>query len=60
MRISRAGSWPIEPKPGPGYQSGLAEDMFPLSSTGTHEAKLSADTRVSGSGDTIFPIISGI
>ena len=33
--------------------------MFPLPSAGTHEAELSLDTGVSGSGDTTVPIISG-
>ena len=59
MRVSGAGQRPIGSKPGPGYQSGWADDMFPLPSTGTHEAELSSDTGVLGSGDTTVPIISG-
>ena len=59
MRVSGAGPRPTGPRPGPGYQSGWIDDMFPLPSAGTHEAELSADTRVLGSGDTIVSIISG-
>ena len=33
--------------------------MFPLPSAGTHEAELSSDTGVLGSGDATVPIISG-
>ena len=56
------GPWTTGPtglKLGSGYQSGWADDMFLLPSTGTHEAELYADTRVLGSGDTIVPIING-
>ena len=59
IRISRAGSRPIGPNPGPGYQSGWANDMFPHPSTGTHEVELSADTGVLGFEDSTVPIISG-
>ena len=57
MRVSGAG--PTGPSPGPGYQLGWTDDMFPLPSARTHEAELSTDIRVSGSGDTTVPIISG-
>ena len=59
MRVSGAGPQPTGQRPSPGYQSGWEDDMFPLPSAGTHEAELSSDTGVSGSGDTTFPIISG-
>ena len=59
MRVLGARSRPIGPKPGPGCQSGWADDMFPLPSAETHEAELFADTWVSGSGDTTILIISG-
>ena len=59
MRVSGAGSRPTGPRLGLGYQSGWTDDMFPLPSAGTHEAELSANTGVSGSGDTTVPIISG-
>ena len=59
MRVSRAGSQETRPRPGPGYQSSWEDEMFPLSSAGTHEAELSSDTGVSGSRDTTVPIISG-
>ena len=59
MKVSGARPQPTGPRPGPGYQSGWEDDMFPLPSTETHEAELSLDTGVSGSGDTIVPIISG-
>ena len=51
MRVSGAGPWPTRLKLGPGYQSGWGDDMFPLPSTRTHEAKLSIDIGVSGSWD---------
>ena len=54
-----AGPRPTRPRPGLGYQSGGEDDMFPLPSAGTHEAKLSSDTWVSGSGDTTVPLING-
>ena len=57
-RVSRAGPRPTWPRPGSGYQSGWADDMFPLPSAGTDEAKLSLDTEVLGSGDTTVPIIN--
>ena len=53
------GLLPTGPRQGPSYQSGWADDMFPLPSIGTHEAELSVDTGVSGSRDTTVPIISG-
>ena len=59
MTVSRAGPRLTGPNPGLGYQSGWADDMLLLPSIGTHEAELSADIGVSGSGDTIVPIISG-
>ena len=59
MRVSGARSRPTGPRPGPGYQSGWIDDMFPLPSAGTYEAELSSNTGVSGSGDTTVPIISG-
>ena len=49
----------LGPRPGPSYQSGWEDDMFPLPSAGTHEAELSSDTGVSGSGDATVSIISG-
>ena len=58
-RVSKARPRPTRLRPGPGYQSGWTDDMFPLPSVRTHEAKLSANTGVSGSGDTTVPIISG-
>ena len=51
--------WPTWPKPGPSYQLGWADDMFSLPSAGTHEAELSADKWVLGSGDVKISIISG-
>ena len=47
MRVSGGGRQPTGPRPGPGYQSGWEDDMFPLPSTGTHEAELSSNTGVS-------------
>ena len=58
-RVLGAGPRPTELRPGPGYQSGWEDDMFPLPSAGTHEAELSSDIGVSGSEDTTVPIISG-
>ena len=58
-RASGAGQRLTGPRPDPGYQSGWADDMFPLPSAEIHEAELSADTWVSRSRDTIVPIISG-
>ena len=59
MRVSGVGPQPTGTKLGPGYQSGWEDDMFPLPSVGTHEAKMSSDIGVSRSRDTTVPIISG-
>ena len=53
------GPYPTEPRLGPSYQTGREDDMFPLPSTGTHEAELPSDTGVLGSEDATVPIISG-
>ena len=55
----KGGQRPTGPKPGSGYQSGWADDMFPLPLAETHEVELSVSTRVSGSGDVTILIISG-
>ena len=53
------GPQPTGPRPSSGYQSDWEDDMFPLPSARTHEAELSSDTGLSGSGDITVSIISG-